>query len=184
MPGWVPNDHILIGKEEQIHIHPYNPVWPSMFEKEKKLVETTLKEWIIGGVHHVGSTSIPGISAKPIIDIMVGVNNLEKAQACIPLLDTIHYSFFPYKPEYMHWFCKPSLEHRTHHLYLMEPTSNEWRARLAFRDYLRSHPQEKREYETLKKKLAEQFIDDREGYTDAKTEYIKKIVKKSSATPL
>lgn len=178
-PGWASSDHILLGKEEQIHISPYDPSWPSKFNNEKKLIEKTLGTWIVGGVHHVGSTSVPELSAKPIIDIMVGVQDLEQAKSCIDLLAKIQYQFFPYKPEIMHWFCKPSLEHRTHHLYLMKPNSNAWNERIAFRDYLRTHPQIRQEYETLKFALAEKFKNDREAYTDAKTEFIQKIVKEA-----
>ena len=76
----------------------------------------------------------------------------------------------------MHWFCKPSPEHREFHLYLIEPTNPEWSARIAFRDYLRSHPETAQEYTELKTKLATQFKDDREAYTKGKTEFIKSIV--------
>ncbi len=175
-PGWTASDHILVGKEEEIRISPYDPTWPDKFEKEKKSIEKCLGSRIFGGVHHVGSTSVPGLSAKPIIDIMVGVKNLEEAKSCIDLLSTIHYQYFPYKPEYMHWFCKPSLEHRTHHLYLMEPQSKAWMARLAFRDSLRVYPETRKAYEELKITLAEKFRDNREAYTDAKTEFINAVV--------
>jgi GrpB-like predicted nucleotidyltransferase (UPF0157 family)/mannose-6-phosphate isomerase-like protein (cupin superfamily) len=176
-PGWDASDHILIGKEEEIHISPYDPAWPEKFEKEKRVIEKILGSRITGGIHHVGSTAVPGLSAKPVIDIMAGVQNLQKAKSYIDILSKIHYQYFPYKPEVMHWFCKPSLEHRTHHLYLMEPASREWNARLAFRDYLRTHPGVQREYETLKSTLAMKFRDDREKYTEAKTEFIKNVVR-------
>jgi GrpB-like predicted nucleotidyltransferase (UPF0157 family) len=177
-PGWIPTDHILVGKEEQINISPYNPLWSDEFTKEKTNIEKCLGSWIFGDVHHVGSTSVIGLSAKPIIDIMVGVKNLVEAKPCIDMLAQIHYQYFPYKPEIMHWFCKPSLEHRTHHLYLMEPNSLEWKARLVFRDYLRTHPDTGKAYMELKLSLAEKFKNDREAYTDAKTEFIKSIVQK------
>lgn len=175
-PGWTPADHILLGKEEEIHIVPYDLSWSQQFETEKKLIEKMLGSRITGGVHHVGSTSVPGLSAKPIIDIMVGVANLEKAKPCIELLEKINYMYFPYRPEIMHWFCKPSLEHRTHHLHMMEEGSKAWNERLAFRDYLRTHADARQAYEKLKLSLAEKFRDDREAYTDAKTEFIQTTV--------
>ncbi len=178
-PGWIPNDHILLGKEEEIHIVSYDPSWSDKFEEEKRLIEKTLGSWIVGGVHHVGSTSVPGLSAKPVIDIMVGVKNLEEAKPCIDLLAKIQYMYFPYRPEIMHWFCKPSLEHRTHHLYLMVPTSREWKARLAFRDCLRTDTETRQKYEELKSSLANKFRNDREAYTEAKTEFIKSVVNKA-----
>lgn len=75
--------------DDTIHLVSYDPAWPDKFDKEKRLVEQTLDSWINGAVNHVGSTSIPGIAAKPIIDIMVGVKNLEEAKACIPLLRAV-----------------------------------------------------------------------------------------------
>src|SRR5205807_1655147 len=115
---------------EAIHIVPYDPIWQTKFETEKELIQKTIGPWISAGIHHVGSTSIPGLAAKPIIDIMVGVKNLEEAKPCIDLLAQINYQYYPYKPDQMLWFCKPSPEHRTHHLYLIEPTHPEWKARL------------------------------------------------------
>ena len=163
-------------KEEPIHLDPYSPKWPAKFEKEKHFIENTLGSWIHIGVEHVGSTAIPGVSAKPIIDIMVGVKNLEEAKALIPLLEQTGYKYFPYKPELMHWFCKPSPEHREFHLYLMEPNHAEWQALLAFRNYLRTHPDKAKEYVDLKTKLANRFKNDRETYTQAKTEFIRSAV--------
>jgi len=165
--------------EEQINLVPYDPTWSTEFEKEKKLIEATIGEWTVGGIHHVGSTAVDGLSAKPIIDIMVGVENLEKAKPLIEKLTKIQYCYFPYKPELMLWFCKPSPYKRTHHLYLMEPSHPEWKARLSFRDYLRNHQEARDEYQDLKERLAEKFKDDREAYTEAKSKFIERIVKEA-----
>ena len=163
---------------EPVHLKPYNAAWPKKFAIEKKLIEKTISAWVDGGIHHVGSTAIPDLSAKPIIDIMVGVKNLEKAKECIPLLEAIGYCYYPYRP-YMHWFCKPSPAHREFHLQLMEPEHPQWSARLAFRDYLRVHPETAKEYAMLKEKLAEKFRDDREAYTEAKTKFVESVVEKA-----
>jgi GrpB-like predicted nucleotidyltransferase (UPF0157 family) len=165
-------------KEEQIHIVPYDLSWPNKFESEKELLQQTIKDFIVGGIHHVGSTSIPGLAAKPIIDIMVGVESLEKGKTLIPLLENIQYCFYPYKPDQMVWFCKPSPYKRTHHLHLIEYGSKLWKDRIAFRDYLRQHPDSRDEYARLKIKLAEKFRDDREAYTDAKEEFVNSILEK------
>ncbi len=163
-------------QDQSIHLVPYNSSWPEKFEQEKKLLEATIGPWITGGITHVGSTAIPGLAAKPIIDIMVGVEDLEKTRLCIDLLKKIAYQYFPYRTEIMHWFCKPTPEHRTHHLYFIPTSHPEYNARLAFRDYLRSHTQEREAYEALKKTLAETFKNDREAYTKAKTQFVKDIV--------
>lgn len=165
--------------DEVIHIVSYDPSWPERFAREKKILEATLGAWITDGVHHVGSTSIPGMSAKPIIDIMVGVKNLSDAKACIPLLEQIQYCYYPYKPDEMIWLCKPSFSKRTHHLHLMEASHPQWKAKLAFRDYLKSHPNAKEEYRALKAALAETYHEDREAYTEAKGEFVTKIVNKA-----
>ncbi len=168
-------------KDEEIHIVPYNASWILKFEEEKQQIEKVLSSWITGGVHHVGSTAIPGLSAKPIIDIMVGVDNIENSKACVELLKPLHYQYFPYKPEQMIWFCKPSPKHRTHHLYVIERTNPEFAARLAFRDYLRSHSQERNQYEQLKISLAEKYKNNREAYTNGKEKFVQDIVAKAAA---
>ena len=166
-------------QDEQIHLVDYDPTWPDKFEKEKKLIEETIDPWIVGGIHHVGSTAIPGLSAKPIIDIMAGVKDLEAAKPCIKLLKEIDYCHYPYKPTQMIWFCKPSPEHRTHHLYLMVASYPEWKARLAFRDYLRNHNEAKEQYEELKINLVKKFSNDREAYTQSKEDFVRDIVSKA-----
>ena len=168
-------------QDQKIEIEPYNPDWVKKFEKEKEILEKTLGDWVQGGIHHVGSTAIPGLDAKPIIDILIGVKNLKEAAACIPLLEKAGYHYYPYKPEMIHWFCKPSPSHREFHLQLMEPTHPEWAKRFAFRDYLIDHPADAREYSILKKQLATQNKHDREAYTEAKTEFVNAIVAKALA---
>lgn len=163
----------------QIFLVSYDLSWPAKFEEEKRLIESTIGDFIIGGVHHIGSTAIPGLSAKPIIDILVGVESLEKSRPSIELLSKLQYQYFPYRPDIEHWFCKPSDEYRTHHLHMIPTTHPEFKARLAFRDYLRSHEKTKSDYENLKQKLAEEFKNDREAYTEAKAQFIKAIVAKT-----
>jgi GrpB-like predicted nucleotidyltransferase (UPF0157 family) len=158
-----------------IEIYPYDPAWPVMFEDERHLLERILKPVLAGGIHHVGSTAVPGLAAKPIIDIMAGVLSLDEARTVFADLAELQYSYAPYRPE-MHWFCKPSPERRTHHLILVEPSGPWWEPRLRFRDYLRAHPDAANEYETLKRDLAAEHADDREAYTDEKTAFVERIV--------
>jgi GrpB-like predicted nucleotidyltransferase (UPF0157 family) len=162
--------------EESIYLKDYDPKWPIKFEAEKQLIKNTLGSGITGGIHHVGSTAVPNLRGKPIIDIMVGVEKLEPAKAFIPLLEKVAYVYFPYKPEIMHWFCKPSPAHREFHLYLMEPSSPQWKGRLLFRDQLREHPETAKKYLILKEDLAAKFQNDREAYTQGKTDFVKSVV--------
>ena len=168
-----------MSKDAAIYLVPYSPNWPDKFEEEKKLIQEAIGPWVTGGINHVGSTAIPGLSAKPIIDIMVGVNSLEETKPCIELLTKINYMYYPYRPESMHWFLKPTPEHRTHHLYLVPVSDSQYQARIAFRDYLRIHREEREEYEKLKTKLAAKHSNDREAYTLAKEDFIKNIVAKA-----
>lgn len=166
-------------KDQPIFLFPYDSSWPEKFEKEKQLIDETIGEYITGGIHHVGSTAIPGLSAKPIIDILVGVESLEESKPCIEILKKIDYMHAPYKVQYEHWFCKPNPENREFHLHLMPANSPEFKAKIAFRDWLRDYSGDREEYEKLKQDLAKKYENDREAYTKAKTEFVKKIIAKS-----
>jgi GrpB-like predicted nucleotidyltransferase (UPF0157 family) len=156
------------GTDEPIYLRPYDPAWPGQFELEAKVLAGALGPHIVGGIHHVGSTAVPGLSAKPIIDIMIGVADLDSSRPCIDLLDEYDYCYAPHRQDVMHWFCKPDPAHRTHHLHLVPTGSQRFTDVLAFRDYLRTHPAAVEQYEALKRQLAVQHAQDREAYTDGK----------------
>jgi GrpB-like predicted nucleotidyltransferase (UPF0157 family) len=115
--------------DERIAILRYDPTWPRRFEIERALLERVLAPWLDGGIHHVGSTAIPGIAAKPIIDIIAGVRDLEEARAAFASLREHSYHHAPHRPGIAHHFDKPSV--RTHGLHLTEPESDLWRASLS-----------------------------------------------------
>ena len=155
---------------------PYDPTWPARFEQERAALEDAIGEWIVGGIHHVGSTAVPGLDAKPIIDILAGVRDLEESRACFEPLAQLGYMYAPYLPDEMHWFCKPHPSRRTHHLHLVPTGSNRYRDELAFRDRLRSDPEVAAEYAALKHTLAERHRDDREAYTEAKGAFVRAVL--------
>jgi GrpB-like predicted nucleotidyltransferase (UPF0157 family) len=159
--------------DEPIQLAPADPEWPIRFEREREALEAAIGEWVEGGVHHVGSTAVPGLEAKPIIDILVGVADLEVARSCFGPLADLGYLYAPYLPAEMHWFCKPDPARRTHHLHLVPVGSRRYRDELAFRDLLRADPQLAADYAALKRSLAERHRDDREAYTDAKGAFIR-----------
>lgn len=161
----------------KIIIEPYNSQWPSLFEQEKTALAIILKPWLIGSIEHVGSTSVPQLRAKPIIDIMVGVQGLESSKPAIENLQAAGYCYYPYKIDVMHWFCKPSPQHRTHHLHLVPFRSLLWHERIKFRDILRSNDLIAREYAQLKESLAFENSEDREAYTQAKGPFIQAVLK-------
>ncbi|WDE05667.1 GrpB family protein [Thalassomonas viridans] len=165
--------------EDAIIISDYNPEWPAMFAAEKAFLAKLLPQFVTGGIEHVGSTSVPGLAAKPVIDIMLGVKSLADSRDAIAILSANGYCYYPYKSEVMHWFCKPMPEIRTHHLHLVPFNSPLWLERLAFRDHLRKHPEDAAEYSELKKKLAREYKHDRELYTQKKWPFIQALLTKT-----
>jgi GrpB-like predicted nucleotidyltransferase (UPF0157 family) len=168
--------------DEPIRLVTSDPEWPARFESERAVLEQRIEEWIVGGVHHVGSTAVAGLAAKPIIDILVGVRDLETSRACFEPLAGLGYLYAPYLPDEMHWFCKPDPARRTHHLHLVPVGSRRYRWELTFRDLLRDDPRVAAEYSALKRDLAERHGDDREAYTEAKGAFIQAALGKVDAS--
>jgi GrpB-like predicted nucleotidyltransferase (UPF0157 family)/GNAT superfamily N-acetyltransferase len=158
--------------DEPIQLSPYDPHWPALFEQERAVLEGALGAWVTGGIHHVGSTAVPGLAAKSIVDTLVGVEDLEGSRACFEPLARLGYLYAPYRSEEMHWFCKPDPSRRTHHLHLVPASSPRYAGELAFRDRLRADSDLAQEYANLKRNLAARFPNDREAYTDAKADFI------------
>lgn len=159
-----------------IEVLPYDPAWPDRFEHERRRLQAALAPWLIGPIEHIGSTAVPALPAKPVIDIMAPVHSLAASRPAIEAAAAIGYLHAPYKADVMHWLCKPSPALRTHHLHLVPFDSPLWRERLAFRDALRSQPALAAEYAALKLRLAQQHRDDREAYTDAKTPFVQGVL--------
>ena len=131
---------------------PHDPEWPRLFEAERARLQKVLAPWLERGIHHIGSTSVPGLAAKPIIDMIAGVRDLEEARAAFEPLCSLGYEYREHRPE-AHCFWKPEPDvplGATHHLHLTEPESDLWRERLAFRDALRAEPALAAEYEQWK----------------------------------
>lgn len=165
----------------------YDPRWPILFEEERvRLLATTSP--LLMAIEHVGSTAVPGLAANPIIDIMGGVRDLGEVTRYVANLEGTGYEYVPqyevHIPE-RRYFRKPRTGQspRTHHLHIVELTSTFWRRHLLFRDYLRTHPVALREYANLKRRLAVEYGDDGQGYTDAKGPFIESIVIRAGKTP-
>jgi GrpB-like predicted nucleotidyltransferase (UPF0157 family) len=158
-----------------IEIVPYDPSWPIRFHEEADALGRMLAPWLVGSVEHIGSTAIPRLAAKPVIDIMAGVRTLEESRPAITVGAELGYCYAPYQAEVEHWFCKPSPTFRTHHLHLVPVGTTQWLRPIAFRDYLRAHSEVADEYEELKRRLAQEHHLDREEYTQAKGPFINRI---------
>lgn len=170
---------------EEISIVPYNPKWPSLFEKEAAFLRSKLPSKLIKRIEHFGSTSIPGLLAKPIIDILVEVSSLEETKKqIVPILKSEGYEYF-WRPTigdqapFYAWFIKRNSNgKRTHHIHMVEADSDLW-DRIYFRDYLKEFPDEAKHYDELKRSLSEKYPNDRVAYTKEKTDYIVSTTKKA-----
>jgi GrpB-like predicted nucleotidyltransferase (UPF0157 family) len=167
---------------EEISIVPYNPVWPILFESEAIFLESKLPGSLVNRIEHFGSTAVPGLAAKPVIDILVQVGSLEETKKLIvPLLESEGYDYFwrTDTPSPYAWFIKrDSGGKRTHHIHMVEADSKLW-DRLYFRDYLKEFPDEAKRYEALKLSLADEYPSDRIAYTEGKTEFVVAITERA-----
>jgi len=158
--------------KEPVVIEEYNPRWPAMYEEAAREIREAIGAHI-AAIEHTGSTAVPGLGAKPIIDILIGVRDLADADACIEPLEALGYQYVPeYEAEIpdRRYFRKG--RPRTHHVHMVEIGGDFWVNQLLFRDYMRANPEAAREYFALKKRLAEQHRDDRDAYTEAKTQFV------------
>jgi GrpB-like predicted nucleotidyltransferase (UPF0157 family) len=156
----------------------YDPRWPALYEAERDRILATVGDFVIA-IEHIGSTAVPGLGAKPIIDIMPAVRSLADAEKCVEPLAGIGYEYVPEYNELIperRYFHKGPDDARTVHLHMVEQTSEFWQRHVLFRDWLRTHPEDAQEYYRLKKELAARFGRDREGFTDAKGPFIESIV--------
>lgn len=163
-------------REAPIEIVAYSPDWARNFAAEAAQLAAALAPWLVAGLEHIGSTAVPALAAKPVIDIMGPVASLPDSMDAIDAAQTCGYCYSPYKPEQMHWFCKPSLALRTHHLHLVPYGSRLWRERLAFRDALRADAALAARYAQLKRTLGLQYPNDREAYTEGKTAFVQEVL--------
>lgn len=146
-------------------VAPYDPAWPGLFDAERARLEQALAPWLEGGIHHIGSTSVPGLAAKPIVDMLAGVRDLEEARAAFAPLAALGYAYRPHRPE-AHAFFAPA-----RHLHLTVPGSDLWRERLAFRDALRADPALREEYAAWKARHAGDG-----GYTADKRPLVRRVL--------
>ena len=162
----------------------YDPDWPTLFEQERARIKNALGGLAVA-IEHVGSTAVPGLPSKPIIDLLVGVPCLEEArERCIAPIEALGYK---YVPEYASWipgelfFRKGPPGPWTHHVHLMEPSFSRWDALVVFRDYLRAHPEAARAYANIKRALAASSKDDIKAYRNGKSRFVEETTAKARA---
>ena len=167
-----------------IVVSDYDPNWPTLFEQERTRIKNVLGSFALA-IEHMGSTAVPGLPSKPIIDLLVGVPSLEEArERCIEPIEALGYK---YVPEYASWipgelfFRKGPPGPWTHHVHLMEPSYPRWDALLVFRDYLRAHPEAARAYANIKRALAASSKDDIAAYRNGKSMFVEETTARARA---
>lgn len=165
-------------------VEPYSQSWPGIFSEEAARLQTVLAPWLVGDLEHIGSTAIPNLAAKPIVDMLAPVAQLDAARRAVPVLADAGYQHADHRPYEALWFYRQSGQDyatRTHQLHLTRKDSALWRERLAFRDALRREPPLAAEYESLKRALAAGDGDLR-YYTAGKREFVERVLEGAGVT--
>jgi GrpB-like predicted nucleotidyltransferase (UPF0157 family) len=167
---------------ETVEIVAYDSRWPALFlEERSRLVE--MFPALVRRVEHFGSTAVPRLSAKPIVDILVEVTSLDEVKAqIVPVLESAGYDYLwrpttgDDTPPFYAWFIRRNKTgQRTHHIHMVERDFPQWES-LLFRDYLIAHPDVAQQYVDVKRRLAAQFPSDRSAYTDGKSEFVRYVM--------
>ena len=162
----------------------YDTAWPRMFAAERQRLRHALGSLVIA-LEHVGSTAVPGLAAKPIIDVLVGVRSLHDARTSS--LEPMQKLGYTYMAEYESWLPEEMLFRKgisgrwTHHVHIAEPSGARWEEFILIRDYLRKHPEVARAYGDLKKELATRFGEDIAGFRSAKGPFLRELMTKARA---
>jgi len=166
-------------------IVPYDPNWPHLFNEEKICVLGVVGRLVLD-IEHIGSTAVPGLAAKPIIDMMAGVQGYSEADECLPILAGIGYTSVFREPDNEEWFyCLGKGPHSVgYHLHLVKYRSEHWDRELLFRDYLRKHSDVAQRYQELKIGMAQEHRSDREAYTESKTQFIEFVLRQAEKESL
>ena len=172
--------------QEEVAVVPYDPIWPKMFEQERVHLLSCLPPQLVNRIEHFGRTAVPGLCAKPIVDILVEVTSLDQTREIIAtILEAQGYDYFwrpswgDDTPPFYAWFIKrDKCGNRTHHIHMVEAEFEHW-DRLLFRDYLIEHPEVALEYARLKEGLSEIHQGNRLAYTQAKGDFIKMVTGKA-----
>lgn len=174
--------HNVIGLHQgEVVLHPHSEHWGRMFEEERNYLKELLGEYVLD-ICHIGSTSTPGLFAKPIIDVLVVLHQFSDIQA---LHETLEEAGYEYREndsnEIRILFVKGSSEKITHHIHFTEHQSEDWEKAFAFWNYLRTHPEALKEYNDLKQKLALQYPKERDKYSAGKASFIQSIIQKAQS---
>lgn len=169
------NKHIGL-KRGTVGLVGYDPIWPQLFyEERQRLIQECGS--VLLDVEHIGSTAVPGLAAKPLIDMIASVKSLDDYKALIEPLERLGYEYMPERIfSDRVFFPKGPRDNRTHHLSIVVQGSDGWTLPIAFRDYLRSDVGVRKEYQALKYLLASRYPNDRSTYTGGKSDFIRTVL--------
>lgn len=167
-----------------VRIVPYHPKWAEPFRSEKELLLQVMGQTALD-IRHIGSTSIVGMPAKPIVDILVGLQTLPLVEPFVNDLNRIGYQDRGNGDEPgRRYFVKGSEKNRTHHLNFCALNGMFWTRHIVFRDYLEKHPEAAKQYAALKRELAAKFANDRRAYTNGKEKFVFSVLNLAMIVPL
>lgn len=158
----------------------YRPEWPGLFQLEAARLQTRLGPAILA-IEHYGSTAIPGLSAKPVIDLLIGVQRLDDALDLVAAMEELGYDYSPDAGVPAHHIFGLGAD-RTHLAHFVEFEGAAWRQCIAFRDALRASPETAEQYLVLKTDLARRYPDDRRAYTAGKAEFVASVIAKAAVS--
>jgi GrpB-like predicted nucleotidyltransferase (UPF0157 family) len=167
-------------KKREMRIYPYDHAWKDKFVAEAKLLRKIFLSDIKVNIEHIGSTAVPGLSAKPTIDIMIGVESLNIADSYVKHIEKVGYEYVKDYEQSLpdrRFFRKGYCQAVSYHIHLVVVDSVFWKEHLLFRDILINNPSVKNEYFELKSKLSKQFIHDPYKYSQGKSKFIQIIIK-------
>ncbi len=163
---------------DRVLIAPYDPEWPAQFTSLGQNLRTALGDTALR-IDHIGSTSVPGLDAKPIIDVQISVASFDTLEAFRGPIERLGFVYRAANPDLSKRYFREGVGERRTHIHVCRAGS--WREQFAllFRDYMRAHAQDARRYARLKHALAQKYGDDRQGYTDAKSPFIWDVMMKA-----
>ncbi len=166
---------------KKVEVVPHDPRWRDAFEAEAKHVAAALGENVVA-IHHIGSTAIPGIHAKPVIDMLAEVRDIAEVDGRSPAMESLGYQVMgEFGIPGRRYFRKDDQDGiRTHHIHAFEAGSEEAEHHLAFRDYMIAHPGDAQRYSELKWKLAAEYPQSMDGYMDGKDGFIKEMERRAA----
>lgn len=170
----------MIGlKRGYVELQEYTDEWHKLYKIEEETLRNLIREYFID-IQHIGSTSVEGLKAKPIIDILIGVKNFNNLEIIIAKLQHGGYIYrLNASTKERILFVKGSEEERTHHIHIVQWMDEEWNNNILFRNYLRKYGEVAKEYSDLKDKLAELFKEDRTSYTSGKNQFIQGVIERA-----